>query len=162
LDPLPQAIRRALGKAEPALRLAILGIGQELRGDDAAGPLLVRALAERLPKSDALLILDAGPSPESFTAPLRRFQPDLVILVDIAWMEAPPGTVRWLSPQDAGGVSALTHSLPLHVIAGYLTSELGCPVQILAIQPRTVDFAAPTSPEITTAIQRIIEEAVSN
>ena len=152
---LQQAINRALGKADPPLRLAILGVGQEMRGDDAAGMLLVRGLAERLPHSDNLLLAEAGPAPENMTGSLRRFRPDLVILADIAWMEAEPGAVRWLSPDDAEGVSAFTHTLPLSVIARYLEAEVGCKVRILAIQPVQVEFAAPVSKEVAAAIQNI-------
>jgi hydrogenase 3 maturation protease len=156
LEALRQAIQRALGKAEPPLRLAILGVGQELRGDDAAGILLVRALAAKLPKAENLLLIEAGPTPENFTGPLRRFQPDLIILVDIAWMEAEPGALRWLTPDEIEGVSALTHTLPLSVVAKYLAGEIGCEVRILAIQPVQVEFTAPVSKEVVDAIQNII------
>jgi hydrogenase 3 maturation protease len=156
LRELQQAINRALGKAEPPLRLAILGVGQELKGDDAAGILLVRGLAKRLPQSDNLLLIEAGPAPENVTGQLRRFRPDLVILADIAWMEAEPGTARWLSPEEAVGVSAFTHTLPLHVISDYMAEELGCEVRIFAIQPVQVDFATPVSAVVTGAIRKII------
>ncbi len=153
---LQQAINRSLGKADPPLRLAILGVGQELRGDDAAGMLLVRGLAERLPHSDNLLLAEAGPAPENMTGTLRRFRPDLVILADIAWMEAEPGAVRWLSPNDTEGVSAFTHTLPLSMVASYMATELGCEVQILAIQPVQVEFATPVSGAVANAIQKLI------
>ncbi len=153
---LQQAINRALGRAEPPLRLAILGVGQELKGDDAAGILLVRGLAKRLPPSEHLLLVEAGPSPENVTGQLRRFRPDLVILADIAWMEAEPGTVRWLSPEEAVGVSAFTHTLPLHVVSKYLAEELGCEVRIFAIQPVQVEFATPITRQVSSAIKRMI------
>jgi hydrogenase 3 maturation protease len=153
---LQQAINRVLGKADPPLRLAILGVGQELRGDDAAGMLLVRGLAERLPQSENILLVEAGPTPESFTGKLRRFRPDLVILADIAWMEAQPGAVRWLTPDDAEGVSAFTHTMPLSVVAKYMASEIGCEVKILAIQPVQTEFATPVSGAVAGAIQGLL------
>jgi hydrogenase 3 maturation protease len=156
LRELQQAINRALGRAEPSLRLAILGVGQELKGDDAAGILLVRGLAKRLPKSENLLLVEAGPAPENVTGQLRRFRPDLVILADIAWMELNAGEARWLSPEEAVGVSAFTHTLPLHVVSDYMADELGCEVRIFAIQPVQVDFATPITSQVSSAIKRII------
>ena len=41
--------------------------------------------------------MEAGPAPENFTGPLRRFRPDLVLLVDAAQMDAEPGTIGWLT-----------------------------------------------------------------
>lgn len=72
-------------------RLAIVGIGSELRSDDAAGVLIARRLASRLPPRSNVLILDAGAVPESFTGPLRRFQPSMVLLVDSANLGLEPG-----------------------------------------------------------------------
>jgi hydrogenase 3 maturation protease len=155
LRELQQAINRALGRAEPPLRVAVLGVGQELKGDDAAGMLLVRGLAKRLPHCENLLFVEAGPSPENFTGLLRKFRPDLVVLADIAWMDLQPGEARWLSPQEATGVSAFTHTLPLSVVSDYLADELGCEVRILAIQPLQVEFATPVSDIVAGSIRKI-------
>jgi hydrogenase 3 maturation protease len=156
LHELQQAIDRALGKAKPPLRVAILGVGQELKGDDAAGMLLVRGMAKRLPRCENLLFVEAGPTPENFTGLLRKFRPGLVVLADIAWMDEEPGAARWLSPQEATGVSAFTHTLPLSVVADYLTDEIGCEVRILAIQPVQVEFATPITRPVSSAIKKII------
>ncbi len=71
-------------------RTAILGIGQELRGDDALGLEIARRLQKKLSGREDVLILLAGPAPENFTGALRRFAPQRVILVDAALMGEPP------------------------------------------------------------------------
>jgi hydrogenase 3 maturation protease len=141
-------------------RTAVLGIGSELRGDDAAGIFAARLLMERLPHTEHLLVLDAGPVPENFTGPLRRFQPDLVILIDAAHMGALPGEIRWLDPQDTTGFSASTHSLPLHVFASYLAHELGCEVRLLGIQPANTGFDRELSPEVKTGVHQAVEALI--
>jgi hydrogenase 3 maturation protease len=142
----------------------VIGIGQEMRGDDAAGPEVARRLVARSRPPEArpalaptLLILDAGPAPENQTGPLRRFAPDLVILVDAARMEEPPGAVRWLPWQETAGLSGSTHTLPPSMLATYLTAELGCEVALLGIQPQAIDFDAPLS----TAADQAVEEVVA-
>ena len=65
-------------RAEQPVRLAVLGIGHELCGDDAVGVRLAGMLRPLVTGNERLLVIEAGPAPENFTGPLRRFQPDLV------------------------------------------------------------------------------------
>src|SRR6187455_3189676 len=76
-------------------RVAVLGIGNSLRSDDAAGILVARRLAQsRLTRDfDSILVVDAGPAPENTTAGLRRFAPELVLLIDAAEMGELPGMI---------------------------------------------------------------------
>ena len=132
---------------EPA-RTAVIGIGHELRGDDAAGVLLTRTLADILSANENVLLVEGGAAPENSLGVIRRFRPGRVIMVDTAEMGASPGTVRWLDWQKAEGLSASTHTLPLALLARYLTVELGCRVELLAIQPETNWLDAPLSPAV--------------
>jgi hydrogenase 3 maturation protease len=161
---------------ERPLRLAILGIGHELRGDDAAGLSVVRQLGEqfvpcsvlRIPYQDDgrqyatrntqydWLILDGGPAPENQTGALRHFRPDLVVMVDAAQMDMPPGTVAWLDMAQIDGVSAVTHLLPLNMLARYLDHELGCAVGMIGIQPAQTEMLAELSGVVETAVNQIV------
>ena len=75
-------------------------------------------------------LCEAGHAPENKTGELRKFAPDLVLLIDAAEMGKEPGTVAWISEEDIDGMSASTHSLPLSMLAHYLTLELNCKVTI--------------------------------
>jgi hydrogenase 3 maturation protease len=160
-----KALRTARQQAEDRLgrplRLAVLGLGQELRGDDAAGLEAARGLLSRVPESgeinpgQRLLVAAAGPGPENFTGLLRRFRPDLVLLIDAAQMEAVPGEVRWLDPAETSGLSASTHTFPLHVLAEYLAAELGCQTALIGIQPEQNELGAPLSTPVRAAVQEI-------
>jgi hydrogenase 3 maturation protease len=146
-------------KNNPA-RLAILGIGNELNADDAAGVLVARRVRSELSERHGILALEAGPSPENFTGPLRRFRPDLVLLVDAAQMHEPPGAVRWIEWDAVDGMSAATHRLPPTTLASFLMSELGCQVVLLGIQPATLDFDQPVSAEVLTTVDSIALELI--
>jgi hydrogenase 3 maturation protease len=146
-----------LKKPERSVRLAVLGIGHELCGDDAAGTRLAGRLKELAAGDPDLLAVEAGPAPENFTGTLRRFAPDLVLLVDAALMDAEPGTVRWLDWHAADGMSASTHTLPLHLLAGYLTDDLGCQVALLGIQPEQTYADAPLTPRVQAAAEEVAE-----
>jgi hydrogenase 3 maturation protease len=105
---------------------------------------------------DNFLIINGGHAPENHTGPLRRFTPDLVILVDAAQMNEEPGTVRWLSWEETTGMSANTHTMPPYMLARYLTTTLDCQVTLIGIQPFTTDIGAPVSPAVRQAVDEVI------
>lgn len=145
--------RRAKPDTPP--RVAVLGVGNEFNGDDAAGLVVVRAMKARTGCPDRLLVIDAGIAPENHTGPLRAFAPDLVLLVDAAQMDAEPGAVRWIDWRDTSGISATTHTLPPHMLARFLTAELGCAMALLGIQPVHNAIDTPPSPVVTAAAQTL-------
>ena len=138
-------------------RVAIVGIGNELKGDDAAGVRVVRELARRMPATPGVLLIDAGQAPENFTGPLRRFRPDLVVEVDAADHGAEPGAVAWVDWREADGLSASTHTLPPSVLASFPTRDLGCQVALLGIQPERLELNTPLSPQVERAVTGLAE-----
>lgn len=141
-------------------RLALVGIGHELCGDDAVGMRIAGMLRPLLSGDERLLVLEAGPAPENFTSVLRRFRPDLVVLLDSALMDAQPGTVRWLDWQETEGMSASTHTLPLHILASYLTMELGCSLGLIGIQPEQTFADAALTPPVQAAAESVVRSLI--
>ncbi|HWQ04329.1 MAG TPA: hydrogenase maturation protease [Longilinea sp.] len=137
-------------------RLALLGIGNELNGDDAAGVLAVRVLRGRLASRPQLLLIEAGLAPEAFTAPLRRFRPDCVILIDAALLDEAAGTVALVDWQQTDGLSATTHTLPPSVLVKFIQHEFNCPVELILIQPEDIDFDHPVTPAVYKAIDNMV------
>jgi hydrogenase 3 maturation protease len=72
-------------------------------------------------------------------------------MIDAAEMDQAPGNVRLISYQDVTGVGASTHTLPLHILARYLTSELECEITLLGIQPVSVEFG-----EISPLMRKVV------
>ena len=148
----------------------MVGIGNEFYGDDAAGIRVARSLErkQRAGRSHAprpipvsLQVIDAGLAPENVTGAVRRFAPDLVILVDAALMGEPAGAVRWLDWQETTGLSAATHALPPYMVARYLASELSCEVALIGIQPHASDFGSPLSLPVRRAVRRVCEGLIA-
>ena len=146
------SLQNLLNRQTTESRIAIVGIGNTLRSDDAAGILVARALgtSRLLPDPKPVLVIDAGHAPENCTAELRRFAPDIVLLVDAVEMGEQPGHIRWVEMDEIEGMSASTHSLPLSMLASFLNWELKCEVTLLGIQlhlgrlPSGIPFAVPT------------------
>ena len=99
--------------------------------------------------------------PENAVGALRRFKPDLVILLDAADFGGNPGEIRWIDPMDTSGFSASSHSLPFSVLAGYLTREFKCDIGLIGIQPSSLDFdsglSSPVKNSLTAMLQYLVE-----
>jgi hydrogenase 3 maturation protease len=117
---------------------------------------VARRLRSCISQKDHLLVIEAGSAPENFTAPLRRFMPDLVVIIDAADMDETPGTIAWLDWQLATGMSASTHTLPPSVLAKFLVHDMNCRVALLLIQAKTLEFSAPISSEVEAAVTEIV------
>ena len=151
-SPLPADVRK----------IAVLGIGNEQNGDDAAGVLVVRGLKEifesgGVKAARSLLLLEAGLAPENFTGVLRRFQPDMVLLIDAANLSEEPGSTAWIEWEDVGGMSASTHTLPPTLLAEYLIHEINCRVTLIGIQPAQLNLDSPLSIEVKSSIKHLTQ-----
>lgn len=159
-----QAELQKLRANKPGVRVALLGIGHELCGDDAVGMRIAALARPLLAGNEQTLVIEAGPAPENFTAPLRRFQPDLVVLLDSAAMDGEPGCIRWLNWQDSDTFSASTHTLPLNILASYLITELGCAIGLIGVQPAQTFADAPLTPLVQQAaedVARILSDYIN-
>ena len=160
LSSLPPPNKAAVPQGKFLPRVAFIGIGNEFNGDDCAGPLIARKLTARLESQKNILILDAGTAPENVTGSLRKFQPQLVVLVDAVDMGAPVGTVAWLAWDAVEGMDAFTHGLPPAVFGSFLRQELGCQVGLIGIQPASLRFDQPPHPAVKASIQKVVRGVI--
>lgn len=142
-------------------RLAFIGVGNELRGDDAVGVQIVQLLRESMPLAENMLFCEAGPAPENFTSLLRRFGPDMALLIDAVQMGAVPGAIRLLDVSTADSYPASTHTLPLKLFARYLKNEMSCSVMLLGIQPMDLSLGASLSSPVRASADDITQTIVA-
>ena len=155
------ALRASLSSAE---RVAVLGIGNVLRADDGVGIFVARGLQVARGVPPDWLVLEAGAVPEACTGVVRRFAPDVIILIDTLDMSAPPGTIAWLDTWNSEGVaSASTHGLPLDLLADFLRRDVHCRIGLLGIQPATLAFGEDLSKygrrAVSTAVAGLAQAA---
>jgi hydrogenase 3 maturation protease len=138
-----------------ATRLVVLGVGSELRADDAAGLIAARRFGEALPGRKDILVLEGHSAPENFTGEILRFEASHLVIVDCAELGAAPGTIRLFPVEDIGGLSSSTHSLPLSIVIAYLERCHPCETIVIGIQPKTLDFDGKPSPEALRAAEEV-------
>ena len=135
-------------------RVAILGCGSTLRGDDAAGTQIALELSDLDGRARAF----AGyVAPENLTGEIKQFAPDIILLIDAVELgsEALPGEVRLIDSDDIGGVSFSTHMLPLKIVVNYLTQETGAELILLGIQTANMEFMSDMSPEVKATVDNL-------
>ena len=131
----------------------VLTVGNEMMGDDAAGPLLARML-KRSPLEDWEL-LDGGNVPENYVHKIREMNPEQVLIIDAADMELQAGEIRLIDKDQIGSVFLMTtHSLPLNYLMESIR-EFVSKVELIGIQPELVAFGYPVSPRVEQAVGRV-------
>ncbi|MDF1500123.1 MAG: hydrogenase maturation protease [Anaerolineales bacterium] len=151
----------ALRAQKGTLRIAVLGIGNELYGDDALGVEIARSLiASGLSDRVNYLVIVGGPAPENHCSTLRRFKPDLVILIDAASMNLRAGSVRWLDADELLAAPRHLWTTSLHLLIRYIQAELKSEVGLIGIQPEQVKWDV-RSQFMSDRIQMISAEIVA-
>ena len=134
-------------------RQIVFGVGSVLRGDDAAGPLLVKKMEDA--PIEGWAAVDGGQTPENDLGHLRRLSPKRLLLVDAAAMGLEPGTIRRLRGADVASQSFITtHTLPITYLLGELES-LCSEVTVLGIQPSGTEFFDPVHARVLAAVDTI-------
>lgn len=139
---------------EGAARVAIVGIGSDMRGDDAVGIEVVRRLRRRLSSPNVLLI-EAGVAPENFTAEIKKFEPSHVILIDAADFGSEPGAAILSEPEAIAGRPISTHTMPLSLLASYLRAQTAAKVVLLGIQPSSTGMGARMSEKVKRTVDEL-------
>ena len=150
-----QETLKQIAKGDQPGRVVLLGIGNEFNGDDAVGPWVIEHLKGQLPFYEHLLLINGANAPENFTSPIRKFNPDLVIMIDAADMGQPVGSIAWVDWQHSDGFSASTHTLPPHVLGQFLLAELKTRIAVVGVQINQTNFDMPMSKEVLAAGKKI-------
>ncbi|MDD1720029.1 MAG: hydrogenase maturation protease [Methanoregulaceae archaeon] len=116
-----------------AVRIAVVGVGEELSPVDRLGMDTAREIGKQ--QIPGVCVFCAGTVPESMTGPLRDFQPDHVIFIDAADMGEEPGTFAIVQPGKIQASLMSTHVLPLSVVMEFVEKDSGAKVTLVGIQP---------------------------
>ncbi|MFO7773890.1 MAG: hydrogenase maturation peptidase HycI [Dehalococcoidia bacterium] len=139
----------------------VLGIGNRLGGDDAAGALVVDILDQKGQRLNASVVnevtaTDAGTAPESYASVIRRQRPDVLIMVDAADMGLPPGAVRIVTPDRINTLSFSTHHMPLSMFIAYVNEFCG-KVMLVGIQPERTETGTEISEVVRKSVSKLAE-----
>ena len=111
----------------------LLGIGNELNGDDAIGIWVARNF-----KADGWLSIDCATVPENYIGEIVRAKPDKIVLVDAAEMGLKAGEIRIIPKEKLSKASFSTHTIPLSIFMTHLGQMTRAKIYLIGIQPKRV------------------------
>ncbi|MFA6142797.1 MAG: hydrogenase 3 maturation endopeptidase HyCI [Candidatus Omnitrophota bacterium] len=148
-----------ISKLDGARRIAVLGIGSDLRGDDAAGIIVAETLEKRIKSLKPRIpigIFVGATAPENLTGEIRRFRPSHILIVDSLEMKKKTGSVIALEIENVGGgVSFSTHTMPARILADYFLQSLKCRVIMIGIQPKSIKFGLKASKNVVISAKNV-------
>jgi hydrogenase maturation protease len=143
----------------PAAHTVVVGCGNLIRGDDAAGPVLVRLLAERGVPAGVRLV-DGGTAGMDVAFALRGAV--RAIVVDASRVGVPAGTVHRVPGQalvDLRPPEGNLHRFRWDQALGFAQWLLGADypqdVTVWLVEGESFEPGAPLSPPVQAAVERV-------
>lgn len=167
--------------------LLILGIGNELREDDALGPVLIKKLSNTLnipldddfpyddyfqaqnnikhtnPPKNKVTLLNTGSVPENYTGLIMKIKPSHIIILDAVNMNTNPGEIALVKKENISKLSISTHAMSLATLIRYLESQIKFKIILIGIQPEKMGLNIGLSSSVeesTNKINKILSQNI--
>ena len=130
-------------------KVIILGVGNDLRGDDGVGSLLAKGLKGMVKG----IVYDGGVSPENYIGKIIKEKPDIILIVDALDMGGEPGKVAIFEPEQLGRDEFSTHHLSLPLLAEIIGSQIRTQIYTIGVQPERTKFGEGLSPSVGRTLE---------
>jgi hydrogenase maturation protease len=145
------------------LRTLVLGIGNLLMNDDAAGVMVVQALAEKFTFPAEVTLLDGGTLGLDLLPYLEGV--DRLLVVDAVEIGKAPGTLIRLSGDDiplalATRVSPHQMGLKDLLLVAALQGHTAKEMVLWGVQPGSIDMDIEMSPEVAAAVILLLDKVL--
>lgn len=144
----------------------VIGIGNELRGDDGVGVYIINKVMQHFKKFgevvniNNLYLINAKTSPESFTDKIKNINPDVIIIIDCAYLNKNPGEIEIIDIDKIDNYSLSSHTLPISIFIKYLKKFINSEFIVVGIQPKVIDFTFNLSDEVKKAGDKVAYEII--
>lgn len=129
----------------------LLGVGNDIRGDDAVGELVAREF-----EMEGWDTVDCGSVPENFIPQIEEDVYDVVVIVDAAEMKLQPGEIRKVTKDRLNVFTMSTHALPLSLVMEFLEKKVK-EVHLIGIQPKDMSLKEGMTQELIEAKDEMLE-----
>lgn len=151
MERLERELRRALDG-----RVAIIGVGNPVRGDDGFGSIFVRALKGKI-SYERVLLIDAETMPENYTRKIRDFKPEKILIIDSTDFGGSPGDLVMFGDESIRGEFTSTHKIPLSALASYLKRETTAEIFFLGVQPERSEIGDKMSKKVAEVMRELLK-----
>jgi hydrogenase 3 maturation protease len=144
---------KSLGKAlDGARKTVIVGIGNELNGDDGFGVFV----AGKLGNFGRAVSILAHTVPENFISKIAAEKPSHVIFIDAAVLDAEHGTLQLIMADDLALMRTMTHRIPLSKLIERLRSLHECQILIVGLEPKAMELGTGLSKAAKQSAQKLV------
>ena len=136
-----------------AKKVVIVGIGNELNGDDGFGVYT----AKKLGNFGRAVSIMAHTVPENFINKIASEKPSHVIFLDAAILDSKPGSLQLILPGDLARMRTMTHRIPLSKLIERLKSLHECKILVIGLQPKAMEVGTGLSKEAKSAANSLVD-----
>lgn len=130
----------------------IVGIGNTLKGDDGAGPIVCQQLAGKISAE----LIDVGTVPENYIQPIIKKAPQNLLIIDATDFGAPAGTIKLFKPEQLNEFTFSTHTLSPRLFVDMICKSINVDVHFIGIQPAQTKLGQSLSEEVNKAVNVLI------
>lgn len=139
-------------------RFGVVGVGNVLKGDDGAGPMVIAALQGRF----TLPMVDASEVPENYGGWVVKQKLEAVVYVDAVDFGGEPGELRIIPLEDLMRSASSTHRLSLHYVIEYLENEWDGDAILVGVQPKQLRLGEPASEEVCAGVKTLADALIES
>jgi hydrogenase 3 maturation protease len=139
-------------------KIAVLCVGNDMRGDDAAGVLVYEELSQLDLPEDKIVLFNGGVLPENYTKPIRESGVSHLLMIDAAEFGGKTGDFRFFRPEEIKGSSYSTHTLPLSIFLRFIGTITETKLGIIGIQPGKTELVEPPDERIVSSAKIMAAE----
>jgi hydrogenase 3 maturation protease len=136
----------------------IIGMGNELRGDDAAGIIL----ADHLVEGGYPAVINVNGNPENYLKKISEMPGNLRLWIDIINWGGQVGEFRIIESDDIHHFAISTHNFSPVILLSYLKETRNIPDYFLGIQPYSVNLGSPVSPPVKKTVEFLSSYILKN
>ena len=135
--------------------ILFLCIGNDMRGDDAIGPIMAENLKKIFKNRSDIIVINAETVPENYTGLIRKENPSIIIFIDAVEMKSSPGHIKLVQSDKIADYSISSHAMRLSFMIKYLESFTDAKILLIGIQPKNMEMSNPISKEVQESLEEL-------
>lgn len=135
----------------------IIGIGNEMRGDDSAGIEIIK----RLQKNGISNTLAVYSTPENYLQKITMMPGNARLWIDIINWNGEPGETKIFDTDTISHYAISTHNFSLIVIINFLKELKNVQDYVLGIQPQNLTLGDPISMPVAKTVGILVEYIIT-
>ena len=133
-------------------KIVLIGIGNDLRGDDSAGLVFLQRL-KSMSEFTGSHFIEVGTNPENYLQKILDLNPEVVVFIDSARWCNKPGAIDWLNSDRIDDFKISTHTFSIKMVEDFIRTQKSMDFLYLGIEPLSTRFSEPLSEVVNKSIE---------